>query len=188
MSIENYLEYSTKKMNSNITYFYEFERYNLSYTFNIYGTESKYFYHNKFLPFFFENCLINYFKKKNELIKLKKKDLALIEPNVSLYHMKVNNVLKQTLINNILLDRKTYIHDTHEETIRYFISQELNRIIVKYQEIRTNYFIIMSNNIKQIKKEINLEIQKRKDRKFEVYSLCNNRLNLDVFSIINEYL
>lgn len=188
MALENYFNYSAKKMNSNITYIHQFDNLDLTYTININGELSKYYFHNNFISHFLENCLNNYFKKKGELAELTKKELALIEPNVKLYNLKVNNVLKRVLQNNILLDRRTHIDEDSEDIIRHFIYYDIRREIYKYEEMKIHYFLMMSNNIKNIKKGTKNEIQKKKDRRFELYILCNNKLNLDVFNIINEYL
>lgn len=187
MSLEKYVNYSTKTTNSTITYFYEFESL-LTFRFVISGKESKYFYFNNYLNFIFEKSYKEYLTKYTELRVLKKKELALLEPNKTLYNLKVNNVLKSVLINNVLLQQKTTKHEDQEELQRYIIERYVRNNILEFEKLKLSYFLNLSKNIVKLNKELKEKIQEKKNIKFEVYKIGNNRLNLDVYSIINSFL
>jgi len=188
MELQNYIKYSTKTVNCTITYFHEFENLGYTFAYNLAGKESLYLYNSNYLPLILENCLKLYFEKLLIINKLTKKDLALLEPNKSLYNLKVHNVLKMVLINNILAGEKTNRNTNLQDVIRSFIQKEIYNLVLDFQKTRLNYFTNLGNNIKKIKQEAKNKIQEKKNRKFEVYKLCNNKLNLDILTNINEFL
>lgn len=188
MELQNYIKYSTKPLNCTITYYYFFENIGYTFGYSLAGKESLYIFNSNYLPLILENCLKLYFEKLRFFNKLKKKDLALLEPNKSLYNLKVNNVLKSVLINNLLLGEKTNRNTNLQDVIRSFIQRNIYNLVLDFQKTRLNYFTNLGNNIKKIKQEIKSKIQEKKDRKFELYKLSNNKLNLDVYNIINEFL
>jgi hypothetical protein len=188
MELQNYIKYSTKQLNCTITYFHEFESLGYTFNFELAGKVSLYLFNSNYLPLILDDCLKLYFKKLLKFNKLTKKDLALLEPNKSLYNLKVHNVLKMVLVNNILAGEKTNRNTNLQDVIRSFIQKEINNLVLEFQKTRLNYFTNLGNNIKKIKQEAKTKIQEKKDRKFEVYKLSNNKLNLDILTNINEFL
>jgi hypothetical protein len=188
MELQNYIKYSTKTVNCTITYFHEFENIGGVFNYNLNGKESLYLFNSNYLPLILENCLKLYFEKLLIINKLTKKDLALLEPNKSLYNLKVHNVLKMVLVNNILAGEKTNRNTDLQDVIRSFIQRNIYSLVLDFQKTRLNYFTNLGNNIKKIKQEVKSKIQEKKNRKFEVYKLSNNKLNMDVYNIINEFL